>query len=100
MTSNEIKYGYTIQLDNGSIYTVYNVAEVRYICLQQTHYMCLKLYDLCNTDLSPREGVSPIVKIWDRDKKLVYSREETVTVSMEQIAKMLNVPVERLRIKE
>jgi hypothetical protein len=62
--------------------------------------MCLKLDEVCNEDLSPVKGISPIVKVWDILGNLVYSREETVTISMEQIAKMLNIPIENLRIKE
>lgn len=100
MTRTQIKHGYTLQLDNGSIYIVYSVESAKYLCLQHTYYICLKLDDFYQEDLSPAKGVSPIAKVWDRDGKLVYSREETVTVSMEQIAKMLNVPVAQLRIKE
>jgi hypothetical protein len=62
--------------------------------------MCLKLDEVCNEDLSPVKGISPIVKVWDTLGNLVYSREETVTVSLEQIAKMLNIPVSQLRIKD
>ena len=100
MTRNEIKSGYTIQLNNGSIYTIYNVGDVRYICPQQTHHMCLRLNEICNDDLSPMKGISPIVKVWNDVEKLVYVREKIVTISMEQIAKMLDIPVEQLRIKE
>jgi hypothetical protein len=62
--------------------------------------MCLRLDEVCNEDLSPIKGVSPIIKVWDNFGSLVYEREKTVTISMEQIAKMLNISVERLRIKE
>ena len=100
MTRNEIKPGYTIKLDNGSIHTIYMVENTKYVCRRQAYYMCLKLNVVCNEDLSPIKGISPIAKVWDVDGKLVYSREETITVSMKQIAEMLNIPVEKLRIKE
>lgn len=100
MIRNEIKPGYVIKLDNGSTFTIYMVENTKYVCRQETHHMCLKLEEVCNEDLSPIKGVSPIVKVWDNYGRLMYFREETVTVSMEQIAKMLNIPVERLRIKE
>lgn len=100
MTRNEIKPGYAIQLGNGSTYIIYRVENTNYVCLPQAHHMCLKLSEVCNEDLSPVKYISSIVKVWDTLGNLVYCREETVTVSMEQIAKMLNIPVERLRIKE
>ena len=100
MTRTQIKPGYIIKLENGSIFSIYMVDVTKYVCRQQAYHMCLRLDEVCNEDLSPVKGVSPIVKIWDRDKKLVYCREETVTVSMKQIAEMLNVPVAQLRIKE
>ena len=100
MTRTQIKPGYLIKLENGSIYSIYMVDVTKYVCRQQAYHMCLKLDEVCNEDLSPVKGTSPIVKVWDNFGNLVYKREETVTVSMEQIAKMLNIPVERLRIKE
>lgn len=100
MTRSDIKPGYVIKLNNESTYTIYMVDDIKYICLPQTHHMCLKLSDICNEDLSPMKGISPIIKVWDRNDKLVYNREETFTVSMEQIAKMLNIHVSQLRIKD
>ena len=83
MTRNQIKPGYVIQLCNGSKYTIYMVHDIKYVCLPQAHHMCLTLSDVCNEDLSPVKGISPIVKVWDTLGNLVYSREETITVSME-----------------
>lgn len=100
MTRTQIKPGYAIQLNNKNIYTIYMVGDIKYICLQQAHYMCIKLDEVCNENLFPVRGTSPIVKVWDNYGNLVYKREETVTISMEQIAKMLNIPVSQLRIKE
>jgi dihydroorotase len=100
MTRNEIKPGYAIQLGNGSTYVIYRVENTNYVCLPQAHHMCLTLSDVCKEDLSPVKYISPIVKVWDNFGSLVYEREKTVTISMEQIAKMLNVPVSQLRIKE
>lgn len=100
MTRSGIKPGYIIKLNNGSIYTIYMVENIKYVCLPQAHHMCLRLAEICNEDLSPVKGISPIVKIFDNFGGLVHKREETITVSMEQIAKMLNVPVSQLRIKE
>ena len=99
MRRNGIKPGYVIKLDNGSTYTIYMVENAKYVCRPQTHHMCLKLEEVCNEDLSPVKGVSPIVKVCDNYGRLMYFREETVTVSKEQIAAMFNVPIERLRIK-
>lgn len=99
MTRNQIKSGYTIQLNNGNTYIIYMVKDVKFICVPRAHNMCLKLENVCNEDLSPLEGISPIVKIWDDLGNLVYKREETVTISIGQIAEMLNIPVEKLRIK-
>lgn len=100
MTRNEIKPGYAIQLGNGSTYIIYRVENTNYVCLPQAHHMCLKLSEICNEDLSPMKGFSPIVKVFNNFGSLVHKREETITISMEQIAKILNVPVEKLRIKE
>lgn len=100
MTRHEIRPGFTIKLINGSTFTIYMVGDVRYICTPKTHHMHLRLSDICNEDLSPVKGFSPIVKIWDILGNSAYSREETITISMKQIAEMLNVPIETLRIKE
>lgn len=97
MTRSDIKPGYTIKLNNGSIYTVYIVDSIKYICRPQVYHISLRLNEVCNENLSPLPGISPIVKIWDNGGKLVYFLEKTVT--KEEIAAMLNVPVERLRIK-
>lgn len=99
MTRSEIRPGFIIKLFNGSTYTIYMVGDVRYICTLKAHHMCLRLNEICNEDLSPVKNFSPIVKVWDILGHLVYSRGETVTISMEQIAEMLNVPVSQLRIK-
>lgn len=100
MTRAQIKPGYAIQLGNGSTYIIYRVENTNYVCLPQAHHMCLKLEEVCNEDLSPIKGVSPIVKVFDNFGSLVHKREGTVTISMEQIAKMLNIPVSQLRIKD
>lgn len=100
MTRTQIKPGFTIKLDNGTTFTIYMVENTKYVCRQQAYHMCLKLDEICNEDLSPIKGVSPIIRVWDNNGKLVYEREKTITLSMEQIAKMLNIPVEQLRIKE
>lgn len=100
MTRTQIKPGFTIKLDNGSTFIIYMVENTKYVCRQETHHMCLKLEEVCNEDLSPVKGVSPIVKVWDNCGRLMYFREETITISMEQIAKMLNIPIEKLRIKD
>lgn len=100
MTRTQIKPGYAIQLGNGSTYIIYRVENTNYVCLPQAHHMCLKLAEICNEDLSPVKGISPIVKVFDNFGSLVHRREETVTISMEQIAKMLNIPVSQLRIKD
>lgn len=100
MTRSDIKPGYAIQLGNGSTYTIYIVDNIKYICRPQVYHISLRLNEICNEDLSPVEGASPIAKVWDNFGSLVHKREGTVTISMEQIAKMLNIPVSQLRIKD
>lgn len=100
MTRSDIRPGYTIKLKNRNIFIVYMVGNTKYICLPRTHYISTKLSNVFNEDLSPVRGNSPIIRVWDNNGKLVYEREKTITLSMEQIAKMLNIPVEELRIKD
>lgn len=100
MKRSDIKPGYTIKLNNRNTFTVYMVENTKYICVSRTHYICKKLSDAFNEDLSPAEGISPIIKVWDNNGKLVYDRKEIVTISVEQIARMLNIPVSQLRIKD
>lgn len=100
MTRSEIRPGFTIKLFNGSTFTIYMVGDVKYICTPKAHHMHLRLSDICNEDLSPIKGISPICNIWDNYGKLVYDRKEIVTISMKQVAEMLNIPVSQLRIKD
>lgn len=126
MTKKDIKPGMVVEFRNGTRAFAVKVEmgsnhEEVIIFIEPTGYMDLDSYDenLLVKDQCPEEEPNEwdIMKIYDTDQKygigtnnllsdkwikkfkLLWSRKETVEISLEDISQKFNVPISQIRIK-
>jgi hypothetical protein len=97
MTTEDIKAGDIIVLNNGNDFRVVTMAGTKYLMFPNTYRINSCLAELCDSNLNPIRNVSAIKEIY-RDGKLIWTKPIEMTIS--EIEKALKLTPGSLRIKD
>lgn len=98
MKRSDIHASNRLVLSNGVTEIVYSVNGIMYITPKGSHYISIKLEDLCDEDLQPKYGCAEIIEIHDLQDGIIWSKPVEMTVS--EIESKLGITPGTLRIKK
>lgn len=98
MTRNDIHPGYFIILSNNSTFKVIKVPTGKYLMPVGSSVSSLRLEDICNEDLTPKLGLSPIAEIKECNGNTIWTKPVEMTIA--EIEKALKMNPGSLRIKK
>lgn len=98
MERKQIQPSDTIVLTNGAVFTVIEVLSGKYLMPRGSHRALTKLEEICEEDLSPKPGASPIREVRNIRNDVVWTKPVEMTVA--EIEKALKLTPGTLRIKK
>ena len=77
MKTNNILPGHKLVLENGNVFVVMNYKNTKIVFPEGSNCSATSLEDLCNEDLSPKPGVSRIMKVLNTFNIPIWERKFT-----------------------
>jgi hypothetical protein len=97
MTTEDLKAGDIIVLNNGNDFRIVAMSGTKYMMFPNTYRISGPLAEVCDPNLNPIEGVSAIKEIY-RDGKRIWT--PTIEMTVSEIERVLKLIPGSLRIKD